>query len=212
MKMKRVFSATLVVLAGMHGGFASAASVACAGGPGELRVLTIDPALVGGLCLTQEGNFSPAQGVTAIGGATGLTTVHLDKDENGDAANPNDAWLTGFSAGTSGNWTVSDDPWNIYQRLFLGFHFGNNNGAGNAGDPDSFFVELSRSDNAGTWVLAGAGAALNDLSHIDLFGAGSCAANPNACGGGVIISVPEPTAPALVGLALLALALVRRRA
>lgn len=214
MRTRRLLGLLLVSMAGFQASTASAVAVGCGGTAGQLRVLTISPAEVGGLCAAIEGNFNPAAGVGIIAAATGLTTSFLDKDQNGDTDTTNEAWLTGFTDNaTSGNWTVSDAAWNVYQRLFLGFHFGNNNGAGDAANPDSFFVELARSDNTGTWSLGGTGAVLNGLSHIDLFGAGSCTAAPAACKEDTppVSDAPEPGSLALAGLALLGAVVARRR-
>lgn len=183
--------------------FGVAAPVTCASSnPLQLRTLTVDPALVGGVCATQLGNFNPAAAVSTIATATGLAAIHLDKDNPGNPVSGDDlqeAWLglTTATSGLQGGWTVDEAAWNGYQRLFLGFHFGNG-GSSAASNPDSFFVELARSDNAGTWLLGGTGAALNALSHIDLIGAGTN-------------QVPEPATLALVGLGLLAAASGMRR-
>lgn len=192
--------ATLMALACL--GTAQAAAVTCGQAPG-LRTLTVDPGKVGGVCVTGQVNFNPAEAESAIEAATGLTgAVHLDKDETTDTTIAHETWLTGFNGQTSGNWTVAQEAWDTYDRLFLGFHFGNA-GDNNASNPDWFIVELNRADLAGRWSLGGIGAQLNGLSHIDLIGL-------DDGGGGGGGNVPEPASLALVGLALLAARAARR--
>lgn len=67
---------------------------------------TVDPALVGGFCYTSEGNFNSNDYNTIFG--AGFGAVEIDKDQaQNPGGNPYEAWLTGYSSATSGNWTVA---------------------------------------------------------------------------------------------------------
>lgn len=77
----------------------------------------------------------------------------------------------------SGTWAFNAALWDGWDRLFLGFHFGNAEGQRAQGDPDSFIVELARAATQGSWQLGGNGAKITGLSNLYLISvpcAGNC--------------------------------------
>ena len=112
------------------------------GGDGN-RTVTVDPALAGGLCYSQTGNLQNAD-IAALG-----FTLDGEGCDSGRAA------ATGFSTytpttDTSGTWGVSEDAWDSFDRLFLALPFRRRRRHVLEDNPDSFIVELSRSDDSGT--------------------------------------------------------------
>lgn len=178
---------------------AQAATVYCPNGTGGSltaptsgRYVAVSNAAYPGDCYFQSGNLQNAD-IAALG----LTTV----DKNGTSGSAAGSLLgSGFPGGsTSGTWALASNLWSTYTNLYLGFHFGNG-----SGDPDSFVVQLDRNKLSGSWSLnAIAPAGLNGLSNYYLLTGPGTPPPPG--------TVPEPGSLALVGLALLTTALVRRR-
>ncbi|NRF70298.1 hypothetical protein HLB44_25135 [Aquincola sp. S2] len=193
----------VAALCGSTAAHALAAPVSCAGPPG-LRILTIDPALVGGLCHTQEGNLQPAD-ITALG-----LDLYAKENVGGPSEDPfNVLDFTMNGAGTSGTWTIAASVWALFNEVYLGFHFGGG-GQGDESNPDSFIVQLSPSDLTGTWLLDGLpGVKLNALSHIDLI---VCQASAPDCegGGGGGGGAPEPASWLLAAIGLAVVGGLRR--
>ena len=197
-------------------GSASAAQVVCGNSNLGVRVTSVDPALVGGLCYAQNGNLD--NDFLTVAGSKFLDTDPtaaefllklLGKEvvSVGDTASP----LIGYTIGGKefGGWTVAESAWTSWSRVFIGFHFGGA-GTSSANNPDSFVIELKPTDNVGTWSLTGTAAStITGLSNVYLFGRDPCT------GEGCIRipqeDVPEPASQPVVGLGLIAAAAVRRR-
>jgi hypothetical protein len=191
------FSAGIVALAFAAG--IGAAPVVCGNAGLGMRTVTIDPGLVGGFCYGQNGNLQDADiAALAAGPLPGL--VSLDKDETSDfpTGDPSEGALQFTLLGSAnGTWSFGSLLWNIWDRLFLGFHFG---GGGNtpSDNPDSFVVELAAFDFAGTFALGGG--QINGLSNIQLLG---IRCQQPGCNNQ---QVPEPNSALLLALGMLALA------
>ena len=181
-----------------------AAEVSCGNAALGIRVVTIDPALDGGLCHAVNGNLDPLftttngdkfLSVPTLPSATSLKLI--GKEKVGDAA---DDPLLGYTiAGDQfGTWSVAASAWTSFDRLFLGFHFGGG-GDKDSTNPDSFVIELAAMDTAGDWALTGPNAKLTGLSNVYLF----ATEGPGR-------QVPEPGTLALAGVAILGALALRR--
>ncbi len=203
MKTTKIFKIAITCAALLSLGSAQAASVDCGNNLLGVRIVTIDPGLVGGYCYAQVGNLQNTD-------ITGLGLNLIEKDVVADGAGPATSGNLTYTIGGNqfGTWAINASLWNSWEHLYLGFHFG---GGGNTtpDNPDSFIVELARPNTSGTWALGGLNAQLNGLSNIYLISKTPCTTNCGGGGGGG--GAPEPASLALAGLALAAAAAVRRR-
>lgn len=204
-------AAGLMALALSFAGQAHATAITCGNAALGTRTVTVDPALVGGYCYAQNGNFNGDD-------FSGLGPGGADLDlllKNGD-------WgLSWGNGATSGSWSFDADLWNQYDNLFLGFHFGGggecnpdadstNNpndvlpGPDCGVDPDSFIIELESANNSGTWQ-ADWGTQWG-LSNIYLLG--YCDDDDDCI---TTRTVPEPSSIALLALGVAGLGFARRR-
>ena len=216
MKLKSTIGAIAACVALVFGAAANAADVYCPGtgtgaspgtnsasAPSSGRYVFVTGGQADGLCAYAEGNLDKQ--VTVIPGpppvkmpyyeTLGLTLI----DKNGL---PGTFLTSGYPSGaTSGNWSLWSEIWSHFDKLYLGFHFGEG-----SGNPDSFVVELADGTTSGRWVFnAIAPDSLNGLSNIYLFSNGPCTGD---CDGR---DVPEPGTLALLGAGLVGLSLIRRR-
>jgi len=194
MNLVNFAKSALITVAMACGLSAQAAEVSCGNSTLGIRVVDVDPALVGGYCYAQNGNL---QNVDIAN--LGLSLIEKDvATETGSGTSGVLLFTTDSAQRLSGTWSFSASLWNTWDRLFLGFHFG---GAGNTtlSNPDSFIVELADPDALGRWELTGTNASLNGLSNIYLIGKGN---------GG---QVPEPGVLALLAAGLIAAGVARRR-
>lgn len=200
MKLIKMLQAVMVCSGLIAVGGANAALVSCGNATLGVRLAVVDPGLVDGYCYAQNGNLQDAD-ISALG------LFQIEKDASG-APLDFGLGLLRSTGSTSGDWTINASVWNLWDRIFLGFHFG---GAGDKDvtNPDSFIVELARPDATGTWELTGDKAQLTGLSNMYLLrGADACQSN---CGSLRLNVVTEPALPLLMGVGLLGFYWARRR-
>lgn len=185
---------------GVLGG-AAAASVTCGNAGVGPRTVTVNPALVGGLCFAMNGNLQDAD-ITTLG----LNTVDKDVTTDFPSTGDNSEGALQFTRTTitSGNWTFSNSLWNTWSTLYLAMHYG----GGQAGAaPDSFVVQLDpAAGGTGTYALNGE---QNGLSNIYLLGV-RCT-TPGGCAPGADVPVSEPGALMLLAIGLIGLGLGRKQ-
>jgi len=186
---------------------AQAAAVQCGDAALGVRIVTVDPAKVGGLCYAGLTNLGDGALVTLLNGLIAPdTSVLIDRD-NADS-NGGDLNITG-EGGTSGTWSFTSTLWDDYTRMFLYFHFGDardcsaEDCTGFPTDPDIFIVELTAPSVSGTWSWNG----VQGLSNIALLGVEGDGGDPD----GDPTIVPLPGTLLLLGLGLLGLGYSRRR-
>lgn len=205
---KLILAAGFGALAAISGAVSAGALVTCGNAGLGLRQFQVNPALVGGFCYAQNGNFNGDDFTFILPNA-----VVLDKDTAFPDAG--DALIVSAlsNSNTAGNWSFNAALWNSYDRLFLAAHYG---GGGNtpSDNPDSFIVELEPFDASGTFALVGVGIQLTGLSNLYLVGIRcqerencNCPINDPNCGD---IDIPEPGTLLLLGLGALGLATRRR--
>lgn len=212
MKLQQTIGAIAACVALMFGTAASAADVYCPGtgtgaspgtnsasAPSSGRYVFVTGGQADGLCVYTDGNLDkqidPPLIKTPFYEAFGLTLI----DKNGTPG----TFLTSAYPGsvTSGSWALWSEIWSHFDKLYLGFHFGEGGGS-----PDSFIVELADGTTSGRWDFnAISPDRLNGLSNIYLFSNGPCTGD---CDGR---DVPEPGTLALLGAGLVGLSLIRRR-
>lgn len=191
MKFTSIAKSSLIAAVLSLGLSAQAAEVSCGDALLGVRVVDVDPALVDGYCYAQNGNLQNVD-------ITNLGLALIEKDETSVAGSGTSGVLNFTRDGSEfGTWSFSSTLWDTWDRIFLGFHFGEA-GDKSTTNPDSFIVELADPDAAGRWELTGENAKLNGLSNIYLIG---------SHGG----QVPEPGVLALLSAGLIAAGVARRR-
>jgi hypothetical protein len=107
--------------------------------------------------------------------------------------------ISGASFGdipTSGLWQIAASFWNTYAQAVITVHIGQG-----GGDPDHWAFLITPNEISGSWSLTKLSGNGGGLSNFKLWGSGEPTTD-----------VPEPGTLALLGLGILGLGLVRRRA
>lgn len=174
--------AGLIVGFSLHGGDVQADAITCGSAQ---RTATLTAA---SSCVTGPGNPQAGDIRAAYSGELWIPAGNLS-DRNGT----NDLLTVTVTSGqwggsnASGQWGISPTFWSTYGEAVISLHVGNG-----GGDPDHWAWLLTPSTLSGSWAysrLAGGG---GGLSNLRLWGRGE--ARP--------VSVPEPSATLLLGVAL----------